>query len=241
MTKSNNPYQAPHHGEKNGTTDIYRYRNLNHLANSVVFALIVFCFARIIWSLVHVVDLIYVIPDSGLFFALAGIDTAMLFLSFLWNMIAIPLFAYRANTNLRAIGHEKLRYAPKTASACWFIPILNFYLPLQVFKEIYLETQLASDRQKGPPPTSLFFIWWICWTVGDLLSRLGNQLTVVIDPNFFEHTVFMGTVLCVFGTLLLCVASVFLVNIVWTIANQQSEFPRSKTMKFFDSSRATLS
>ena len=71
----------------------------------------------------------------------------------LGGAITVPMWMYRSNRNLRALGAEGLRWSPGLSAGGWFIPVANIFIPYLALDELE-----RSARGKGDSP----FIW-VSW------------------------------------------------------------------------------
>lgn len=148
---------------------------------------------------------------------------ALLIISLMW--------LYRVHKNLPALGVSDLRFSPGWAVASWLIPIVNFYLPYQVVKEIWK----ASDPSVNPSsnlswqktPTSLILGWW--WGFW-LTSALAGQASMFLSKKTLGDVYTMSWVLLA-SDILIIVADIFLILIVRTIdARQEAKNRRIATL-----------
>lgn len=140
---------------------------------------------------------------------------ALLIISLMW--------LYRVHKNLTALGASELRFSPGCAIASWFIPIVNFYQPYQVVKEIWK----ASDPSVNPSsnlswqkaPTSLILGWW--WGFW-LTSAIVGQASMFSNKKTSDSVYTMSWVLLV-SDILIIVADILLILIIRTIDIRQEE------------------
>ena len=74
---------------------------------------------------------------------------------------------HRAYGNLAAIGSQKTRWSPGWSVGYWFIPILHYFRPYQVTKELWTRSALANRLEsiREQPPATLVSAWWFLWLV----------------------------------------------------------------------------
>lgn len=140
---------------------------------------------------------------------------ALLIISLMW--------LYRVHKNLTALGASELRFSPGWAIASWFIPIVNFYQPYQVVKEIWK----ASDPSVNPSsnllwqkaPTSLILGWW--WGFW-LTSAIAGQASMFSNKKTSDSVYTMSWVLLA-SDILIIVADILLILIIRTIDIRQEE------------------
>lgn len=87
---------------------------------------------------------------------LAGVATIIIFL----------LWFHRAYLNLYVFKVKGLKFSPGWAIAWWFIPLMNLFMPYQVFNEIWKasDPRIQSDEPKiwkAPPCSRLMPFWWV--------------------------------------------------------------------------------
>lgn len=88
--------------------------------------------------------------------------------------IAFIMWFRRAYFNL----HQKVSYlahAEGWAAGCWFVPIINLFLPYQIMKEIHVETKELFVREGMDAPgysTKLIGWWWGLWLFGGVIPSL---------------------------------------------------------------------
>lgn len=96
-------------------------------------------------------------------------DTALwvaYFISFIGVATSFCLWIHRASQNLRSLGHEGQRFSPAWAVGWWFVPVMWFFRPYQVMREIWQGSYPppANDDEKhgwrNHPVTTLLGWWW---------------------------------------------------------------------------------
>jgi len=104
------------------------------------------------------------------------------FLMFVW-MYLVSNYAHN-------LGHAEMKYRPISILFYWFIPILNFYKPFKVMKEIW-SVSLDSDETESEK-IKLWFLGYILTVAGTLLL----VVTTRIDDNFtsMDEWQFVATV-----------------------------------------------
>lgn len=66
----------------------------------------------------------------------------------------------RARKNLKALGEELHGYG---AVIVWFVPIVNFWLPYQVVREIWQRSGKPAATPTVEPTPWFMRAWWACW------------------------------------------------------------------------------
>lgn len=100
-------------------------------------------------------------------------------LIYIFNIVIVCMFMYRANTNVRALGTLGLQNMPGWCGGYWFIPILNLFKPYQCMKEIYQASSMPGGSQwKSATSHPLMGVWWGCWLIGGFATRAENRMAL---------------------------------------------------------------
>lgn len=118
---------------------------------------------------------------------LAGIYMLAYFIS----IVTFLLWFRRGYFNL----HERvegINYTEGWAVGAWFIPFLNLLRPLQIMKEMYIESDaLIPDENKNYQINNKLSIvgwWWGFWIVNNVVSNL--QLRLTMNATTIEDHIF---------------------------------------------------
>jgi Domain of unknown function (DUF4328) len=88
------------------------------------------------------------------------------------------LWIHRVHRNLLALGARRLRFTPGWAVGWWFVPIMNWFRPYQVMKEIWKasdpEVKLSDSSSWQTATTPRVMPWW--WALFLVSHYLGSQL-----------------------------------------------------------------
>ena len=134
---------------------------------------------------------------------------------YVFNVIMICMFMYRANANVRALGASDLSISPGWSAGWWFIPFMNLFKPAQAMMEIYQ----ASVRPRGNSwkklgQSGIVNGWWICFLLGGILSniagRLGEDGGEVLSMSLFWA-----------ASVLITLSGILLIMIVFAIDKNQ--------------------
>lgn len=110
---------------------------------------------------------------EGLTQTVSAIVVAILFLMWL----------HRYFRNLHEMGVVGLQFSPGWAVGWFFVPVMHFYKPYQIMREMWLagspRNTLSNWRQERPP---LQLMWWFLLTVATQLLAVTSQLGSV--PGF---------------------------------------------------------
>ena len=91
----------------------------------------------------------------------------------------------RAYANLHRLGLKYLNSTEGMAAGCWFIPIINFYLPYNIMKETWQRTtRLVKDMNIELPAntTDIAIVgwWWSLW--------IGSRVVAIFTGNSLAST-----------------------------------------------------
>lgn len=95
------------------------------------------------------------------------------------RLLTAPLFLtwmYRAHRNLPGLGHAKLDSYPVWVVLCWFIPVMNWFAPYQVMREIWNRSQRVPAAGNEPSSPGILWWWWGLWLVTLASSVFANYL-----------------------------------------------------------------
>lgn len=85
--------------------------------------------------------------------------------------VAFTMWMHRAFRNLPALGARDLRWSPAWAAGAWFIPIVNFVVPILVASELWRASGGAGGGVRWLPAA-----WWAAWVTGSILNGLSGSL-----------------------------------------------------------------
>lgn len=106
------------------------------------------------------------IDRTNQIFAIAYLAT------FLWSIVLICRFTYRAMNNLRLSG-EDTDMSPGWAVGWYFIPFAMLWMPYKGMSEIWDRSNLRAGRDVSGKHLGW---WWAFWVAGSLLSNLSIRL-----------------------------------------------------------------
>lgn len=112
-------------------------------------------------------------------------DTRELIVAILYGLAYfVSVFTFirwfrRAYYNL----HQKISYLSNDegwAAGAWFIPIINFYKPFQIMKELYVETRGLLQKhdllEKDSLKMGFVYLWWTLWISANILGNIEFRL-----------------------------------------------------------------
>jgi hypothetical protein len=93
------------------------------------------------------------------------------------TIVAFCMWIHRVYRNLPALGAGGLRFSPRNAVGGWFVPILNWWYPYKVVREVWQQSAPAGQGW------ALLKVWWALWLlanyVATLVYRLGGSNDVL--------------------------------------------------------------
>ena len=98
----------------------------------------------------------------------------------------------------------------------FFCPVVNLWRPVQVVRELWI----AADHEslKMTPPHELFTLWWGCWIVGNIASRIAAKMAQNTEQVDVLVSASWGSVVaCVIGA----VAGVGAILVVGAVAGRE--------------------
>ncbi|WP_018921571.1 DUF4328 domain-containing protein [Salsuginibacillus kocurii] len=207
---------------QNTSAEKYKYQNASsRRKNAIIFLLIAMAFSlfSIIfsfyeWGIYHQYDegaTLEVLTDGEL--AMVSIGVLLIHLPrtafFILSAVFVLLWLYRIHQNARALTIEGTIYAPGWAVAFYFIPLVNFVLPLISMYHLYrnhYRTAEAHNLDAEPERKWMVVVWWLAFvfsalvmspaalnteeeTIGliliDVQTTIVSELVLIISGIFF--------------------------------------------------------
>ncbi len=98
----------------------------------------------------------------------------------LTQILIFFIWIYRARANLPALGVSDASWGPGYAVGLWFVPILHWYIPFTITREIW-QASIAADGQDSWRDTRIpgvFGFWWAAHVVSSIVSMLAVHSTL---------------------------------------------------------------
>lgn len=95
------------------------------------------------------------------------------FILFLATFVVFLMWLHRTSSNARTLATGPMRFTPGWSVGWFFVPIMNFWRPLQVMKELW---RVSQEGTKYPRPTGVVVVWWLLWLAAGILSRIGGRM-----------------------------------------------------------------
>ena len=94
------------------------------------------------------------------------------FLMFYVSLLGIIWFIHKSQLYNLERGVKDLKYSPTWIGIWWFIPVLNFWMPLRVVRETYLASFQVKKNKLGLDAKQTFLGWWGCWVIASIFDGL---------------------------------------------------------------------
>ena len=152
----------------------------------------VFMVAMLVWSLTAVlsiwstfaeIELLSQLNRSGYVSEAAAtrnddrqaIVGGLYFVAYAATAVAFCAWIYRASANLAALGVAHQRFSPGWSVGWWFVPVMSWFRPYQVMKELWKGSHPGIDSP-GPAVSDvsvprMLGEWWAAFLVSVWLAR----------------------------------------------------------------------
>ena len=116
----------------------------------------------------------------------------------LFSAITFIMWFRRAYYNLHQ-KVENLSYSEGWAAGSWFVPVVNWFRPYQIMKELYTETKRLLTK-KGLAEsvnytTTNLGWWWTFWIItgifGSIIFQISFRYTETIEDNIVLSVLYM--------------------------------------------------
>jgi hypothetical protein len=123
------------------------------------------------------------------------------------SAVARSMWMHRVYRNLPALGARGLRYSPAWAAGGWYVPILSFYRPLQIVREIWTSTTPNV-------PWKLLNGWWAIYLISNVFGLFSGRLNFGggVDEGFEAMVNILGII-----------SAILTIVVVRRITNRQEE------------------
>ncbi len=151
--------------------------------------------------------------------------------------IVFIIWMWRLAKNNEALGRGGPSFGPGWAIGGWFVPIGSLVIPALHLQELWKGTDPSIPRGdpswKRAPMLPLLWLWWVTYTVGQLLLFFGtrgigetgsnaNAELTVEDLISDLDSVRTGINLVVAGALLLVAGAVACITVVFRVSRRQA-------------------
>lgn len=152
---------------------------------------------RMLSSLKPAPDLTDIVESMSPWMPIDTID----FLLFIALVTLFSVWVYRVNSNARALGAQGMRFSPRWAVGWFFVPIMNFFRPYQVVREVWKASDpkvLTQWDQKKTPV--LLKAWWAAWLLSLLKIYIETPFITPMECGTINMLAHVGS--CILGILL---------------------------------------
>jgi len=141
----------------------------------LVFYLVSTAVMTMLWA-----DVVYSnIDQSGEFqdpiLTMAGYASLAMVASFLFSVVAVCFWVYRAHANLFAAGFEGLEFTPGWSVGWFFVPVAFWFKPFQAMRELWNYSHYGDAGSHAAADVQLS-AWWTCWVITNIVSNISMRL-----------------------------------------------------------------
>lgn len=149
---------------------------LGLIARIVLIGFIAACGITFAIQLVTMFAGAWVMANAGPIALIAGLAGVLQLILFMVSVAVIAMWVHRAHANLHEAQLQGLHYSPGWATASFFIPFVNLYLPFASTRELYNRSHGESD-------------WHAAGAVGDVTSwascNWGALVVFLVAAGYF--------------------------------------------------------
>jgi hypothetical protein len=148
-----------------------------------------------------------------------GIGTVVIFLG---TVIVWLVWQHRAQSNLHALGIERLRFTPGWAVGWWLIPIANLWKPFQTMRELWKAS--GGDEHWWTSRTwSVIGWWWAGYVVFNVLDNIAGRSFASDSPSV--ETFILGDRVSVVADLGSVATALLAIALIRSVAARQAQLP----------------
>lgn len=146
-------------------------------------------------------------------------------------IVVFLIWFRRAYRNLPSLGARNLRFRPGWAVGAWFVPILNWFRPMQIARDIWRASDPTLPDTAGTPwqgrTTSwLLGFWWAAWLVSNQVDQVSFRTSFRAETLPQLQTSAKWTLA---ADAVSAVATVLVIAVVWRVTARQEERARRLT------------
>jgi hypothetical protein len=143
-------------------------------------------------------------------------------------LVAFLAWFRQAYRNLPALSEEAFHHSSGEAVLSFFIPILNFYRPYQITKQIWRASDLSAvdPGQRVVFSSALVGYWWAFVWISALLGLAAwytNRQAGIGARNFVADEVIVAVWFSIGAVLMQMIAALLGLHVVKTITSNQEE------------------
>jgi hypothetical protein len=100
---------------------------------------------------------------------------------YIFTIITFLVWQHRAYKNLPALKSRNLQNSPGWAVGWWFIPFANLWMPFQVIREMWNESDPDFEEELGFLSNSygtplIVGWWWAFWIIGNIVTNISGRV-----------------------------------------------------------------
>lgn len=186
----------------------------------------------------------YTIEEAELNDLRQQIIGVLTFISYVLCYIFFILWFRRAYFNLHQVVRN-LEYSEGWAAGAWFVPILNFFKPYKIMRELYVETENYIHRIKSDYKMKLNVtfvgIWWALWIVATILDRIGMRMNLRAETLDELNNATQINLATEFLTIPLCLIIIKVVKDYSNVEKELFEIEKNKNLEVPDNTNEVIS
>ncbi|MDR1092057.1 MAG: DUF4328 domain-containing protein [Prevotella sp.] len=126
------------------------------------------------------------------------------------SIVAFIMWFRRAYYNLGLRYKDRL-YGDAWTLWAWFIPFINWYMPFQIMKDLYKQTEkymtfCMNEPYKGNLKTNYVNLWWVLWIISIVSTRVTLNINDPDQINYYFSTI--GAII----QIALCVVTIIVIK-----------------------------
>lgn len=194
------------------------------------------------YSLINSIDG-YTIEEAELNDLRQQIIGVLTFISYILCYIFFILWFRRAYFNLHQVV-KNLEYSEGWAAGAWFVPIVNFFKPYKIMRELYVETENYIYRIKSDYKMKLNVtfvgIWWFLWIVSTILDRIGMRMNLRAETLDELNNATQINLATEFLTIPLCLIIIKVVKDYSNVEKELFEIEKNKNLEVSDNTNEVI-
>ncbi len=147
------------------------------------------------------------------------------------TMVVFIMWFRRAYYNVHEFALSPPRFSEGWAAGAWFVPILSLFRPVQIMRELWLETT-AYLRTRSPIITkrdiqTIITLWWVPWIVANILSNISFRMSNSESLGMLRTCYYID----IATSLLFTISGVFLIIIMKNYGELEEELQQVQNMQ----------
>lgn len=118
------------------------------------------------------------------------------------SAVTFIMWFRRAYHNLQLAG-ESTKYDHGWAAGAWFIPILNFFRPYEIMKELFVKSNYKINSALGGQGDQNYKVkiglWWAIWIFGTIYGAVITRLPESDTMEYYKNITFLTLIDAVFS------------------------------------------